>query len=220
MEEIRARWADWVNYTYEKNGHTERIHPRSLRARDITRKPEPKVGYSRDPAMHEERERIRAERNLQREQEQASQGWEYRKARLHISDVQTIEPREFLQAGYIQAHQTQKHTWDKHAPSWKAQHDYRMMQQLTGRLQWHEQQATRLAYERQANTHRIQTLETQIRLAERQLSREREHSRLPQQPGRAVSPERSGVHLEDDLVGGGLRGPGLDRKRGRDGYEW
>ena len=163
--ELRAAWADWTNYTLERAGLSERIHPRSLRARDIDRKPEPKVGPGKNAALVAKREQIRQSRDVAREQALAATGWEARKMKLGITDVHAIEPREFLQAGYSRARNSQPGQWDPTAPSpqeqldtkrarWaaKRQQEFRTLQQHTARLQ-----GAQLRYDHYAATGRTPT---------------------------------------------------------------
>jgi hypothetical protein len=102
---LRTAWADWTNYTLERLGHPARVHPRSLYARDIDRKPEPKVGYSTAPDLHEVRAMIRAQRHAAKEQALAAAGWESRKQWLEIGDIQQRDPMAFLRETYSRARQ-------------------------------------------------------------------------------------------------------------------
>jgi hypothetical protein len=113
VEELRTAWADWTNYTLERAGHAERVHPRSLYARDIERKPEPKIGYSADQERRAEQRQIRAQRNRALEQAKASEGWEARKQRLDMPDIHALPRDEFLQATYARAHSRQPGTWER-----------------------------------------------------------------------------------------------------------
>lgn len=112
---LRAAWADWMNYTLERAGHEARIHPRSLYARDIGRKPEPKVGWSTDPARQAERAAIRAQRDEAKELQLAHAGWEARKERLGLASVWDLEPERFLALTYTEARGQERGTWD---PAW------------------------------------------------------------------------------------------------------
>lgn len=115
VEELRIAWADWTNYTLERCGHAERVHPRSLYARGIERKPEPKIGYSTAPERRAEQRQIRAQRNLELEQSKASEGWEARKQRLGIVDIHACTRDEVLQATYVRARSRQPGTWERGA---------------------------------------------------------------------------------------------------------
>ena len=138
--ELRAAWADWTNYTLERAGLPERIHPRSLRARDIDRKPEPKVGPGKNAALVAKREQIRQSRDVAREQALAAAGWEARKVKLGITDVHAIEPGEFLQAGYVRARQRQPGQWDPTAPSPQAQLDTKRARWMQSRTPQRQQE--------------------------------------------------------------------------------
>lgn len=112
VEELRMAWADWTNYTLERCGHTERVHPRSLYARGIDRKPEPKIGYSTDPERHAAQHRIRVHRDLEREQIMAHEGWEARKQRLGIVDIHERTRDEVLLATYNRARSRAPGAWE------------------------------------------------------------------------------------------------------------
>jgi hypothetical protein len=101
---LRESWADWCNYTLEAHHHAARVHPRSLYARDIDRKPEPKVGYSSDPALHARRVEIQQARDVAQEQALAAAGWEARKRQLGTTH---LAPEAFLACSVARARQMQ-----------------------------------------------------------------------------------------------------------------
>ena len=131
--EIRAAWCDWTNYTMERAGHDERIHPSSLYKQGIDRKPEPKVGPSQDASLIAERDRIRQHRDTAMEQRKAAEGWEARKQKLGITDVHQIPPGQFAQDTMRRARNVQPGQWVPGMPSPQAQLQARQARQQSRR---------------------------------------------------------------------------------------
>lgn len=154
VTEIRAAWCDFTNYTLERAGEDARLHPSSLYKRNIDRQPEPKVGPGKDPAAMAERARIRQSRDDAREQAIAAEGWEHRKAKLGITDVQQKTPQEFLQESRTRARGVQPGQWTPGTPTPQQQ------MQARGQRREHamEETARRLATELRILTRRQQTI--------------------------------------------------------------
>jgi len=113
--EIRAAWCDWVNYSLEREGHAERLHPDSLYARGFRGPTEPKHVSTRH------RLTIQAQRDPQAEQRQAAEAWEIRKQRVGIADVQTTPPAAFLEQSRNHARREMQHQWEggaRQEPIW------------------------------------------------------------------------------------------------------
>lgn len=127
---LREAWADWTNYTLEHAGHPERVHPRSLQARDMDRKPEPKVGYSTDPEVHEAQATIRAQRNEAKEQAQAADGWEARKQRLGVEEVREHDPMDFLRGTHERTRHQEVGRWNPALAQLKAERSIAHSQRL------------------------------------------------------------------------------------------
>lgn len=201
---LREAWADWTNYTLERAGHAARVHPRSLYARDIDRKPEPKVGYSTDPEVHARRNTIRGQRNHAKEQTMAAQGWEARQARLGLTHVRAIEPARFLQMTYQQARGYAPGQWDQtwareqaqRQQTWAVRDEAQLRQvhqQLTregARLERHHADLTRPLSLREVSTvlanGRLLGVDSLLR------SPQREHGRGRPSRGRVFDEERRG----------------------------
>jgi len=177
--EIRAAWCDAVNLTLEQAGHTARVHPGSLHARQIDRKPEPKVGPGKDPDKVAERARIKAERDNALEQRKAADGWEARKVKLGLTDVHAVNRDTFLAEGYARARSRQVQPWGA-GPS---------------RQQQQAQRVVRTRYEREEA---LAVLQAEINILERQQQRVTLPRTRQWEPGGGGSGLRVRLHEDEE----------------------
>jgi hypothetical protein len=84
-EKLRHAYCDITNVYLERAGVEARIDPRSLRAREIDRKPEQRVGPWRVQELEQIVQETRAQRDTAKEQAIARDAWELRKERLGIT---------------------------------------------------------------------------------------------------------------------------------------
>jgi hypothetical protein len=217
---VRQSWADLCNLSLERNGVAGAfVDARSLAERGIERDPErrlspdhttkAKLGKGHTDEWAEVlRQRQEREADRAIEQALATDTWKERKLELGIQDVQSLDRETGVKLVRAYTHAA---VWQKtQQPS---------ITQLQEYVQATEQSYAGLSIE----VNRLHSQVMMLTHQERQAAQERPHAQprfspLPHTPGRQQS-----VHtltMDDDLSTGGLHGPDLDRKRGRDGFSW
>ena len=209
-QKVREAFSDLANRQLELTGAEERIDPRSLRKRGIERE---RISWKNQVALDPA--------TKAHEQTQAVASWEARKAHKGIDDIHAIPREEFV---LLVRQWTREYALGKQlepsppevVQAWLARERERL-QAAEITLEGEISQLTR-------ETHRLhaQIMMEEHRSQSPQRSRTVQVGREVSSPqGRTRSPVREivGLGLEDEERGG-LQGPDLEKKRGRDGYDW